>query len=221
MNFLSRILLATALPATLVACSSAPSVKPDYSLAEAGKDGHGLLVISLSTDNPYSPYTPALEFNYGGDPTPNGDRGRKLEGPAGCNPSKPGDSDFSDACGRLFAVDLEAGDYYVLPWVMTLMPPVRNCAPTGWEPIRFTIAPGKATYLGNVHAQLKTGELDRLGNTKIGFAWALSRDQRARDLALLAERYPRLAAADVVYAPLDLPKADDPGHPPDSNCGNP
>lgn len=203
---------------TLSACSSGPNVRPDYSLSKAGADGDGVLVLSLTTDNPDNAYVPRLLFNYAAKPHDvNGES--TLKGEAACDQDDPKSSDFGDVCGRLFVVELEAGDYYVLPWSVTLFPPLRVCTPLAWEPIHFTIAAGKATYLGGFHLQLGERGQDRMGVMKFGAAWVAAADAHVRDLGLLTQRYPGIGPDAVQSSPVVFPPRDGANDPAGSNCG--
>lgn len=203
----------------LAACSSGPNVKPGYSLAKAAADGNGVLVLSLTTDNPDNAYVPELDFNYSSKPHDSKDSST-LKGMAGCDPNDPKASDFGDSCGRLFVVELAAGDYYVLPWSVTLFPPLRVCAPLVWEPVHFTIIAGKATYLGEFHLQLGERGQDRMGMMKFGAAWVTAGDAHARDFLILGQRYPGIGTDTIQSVPVAFPARDADNDPAGSNCGH-
>lgn len=203
----------------LTACSSGPNVKRDYSLAKAAADGNGVLVLSLTTDDPDNAYVPELDFGYSSKPH-DASGASLLKGPAGCDKDKPEASDFADGCGRLFVVELPAGDYYVQPWSVTLFPPLRVCAPMAWEPGHFTIAAGKATYLGEFHLQLGERGQDRIGMTKFGAAWVTTSDAHGRDVGLLGQRYPGIDADAVQGMPMAFPARNADNDPASSNCGH-
>lgn len=218
MKSISGVLAATLLSLGIAGCSSGPDVRPDYSLAKGGSEGKGVLVFSLTTDDPENAYIPELVFNYGARPHGEKDAST-LKGPAGCDRDKSDSSDFDGACGRLFAVELPAGDYYLYPWSVTLFPPLRVCTPASWEPVRVTIAAGKAVYIGDFHLQLGDAGQDRMGTTKFGAAWVVATDARTRDLALLAQRYPGIGTEAVQASIAAFPARDAANDPPGSNCG--
>jgi len=199
-------------------CSAGPNVREGYSLAKAGGDGKGVLVLSLSTDNPDNAFIPQLTFNYG--TMPHGEKDEiTLRGPGGCDKDKPEASDFGATCGRLFVVELPAGDYYLYPWALTLFPPIRQCTPLGWEPIRFSIIAGKGTYVGEFRTQLGDAGQTSIGMTKFGSAWVVSSDAHKRDFALLAQRYPDIGADAMQVVPAAFPVKTVGNAPKDSNCG--
>src|SRR6185503_6213259 len=86
--------IAAAAVASLLAGCAAQNVKSDYSLAQAKADGKGLLVFSLTTDDPNSPYIPSLIFAFGDEPRGD-DEGRPIEGLKGCSSTA---SEFKDGC---------------------------------------------------------------------------------------------------------------------------
>lgn len=97
-----------------------------------------------------------------------------------------------EQCGRLFAVSLPAGDYEIYG--------VQEQSPgeTIYEmpPLRFTVAQGRASYLGNMHTAFCQGLVRSTRGAILG-GDLLIRDERERDLALLETRYPQLRGSDI------------------------
>ena len=117
-----QLFIAIVLLTGLAGCGTAgiKNVKPGYSLAKAQADGNGLVVGSLTTDNPDTGLVPSLELYYGETEAVTDGNTLLTGGLQGCHGSNAGKSDFQDACGTLFAVELPAGDYYVHPWQMKI-----------------------------------------------------------------------------------------------------
>jgi hypothetical protein len=95
-------------------------------------------------------------------------------------------SDFSDHAGTLNVVTLEAGDYHVYP-----TPHASVLLPQQVPMARFTVNAGDMLYLGEF---LASSPCINQGFTTSGEF----RDQSARDLALIGERNPQLAAKHFV-----------------------
>lgn len=99
---------------------------------------------------------------------------------------------LTELCGRLFAVSLPAGDYEIHN-VQELHPPSYIYE---MPPLRFTVAPGRARYLGNLHTSFCHGLPRRLRGAILG-GDMLILDESQRDLALLEARYPQLTGAEI------------------------
>jgi hypothetical protein len=106
-----------------------------------------------------------------------------------------GDSEIPHGgLGRLAVVELPPGAYELRRWVIN----VSNAAAyTSNRPfgLRFTIAPGKATYLGSVHVDIQRGA----STQRLPFA-VRHDERRDRDLPLLYRKNPGINAAMVIFA---------------------
>lgn len=98
---------------------------------------------------------------------------------------------LTDECGRLFAVSLPAGDYEIYG-VQELDPGAKIYE---MPPLRFTVAQGRASYLGNMHTAFCQGLVSHRGAILGGDLVIL--DESQRDLALLEARYPQLTGVDI------------------------
>ena len=155
----------------LMASCARFNVKPDYVLDTSS--GKGLLVASVS-------YTGAYNFfwQYRGINNPNkGDvTAWTLQNPL----------DWHDPPGRLAFIEIPAGEYEFYKWILFL---------TGTKKIysqpfsvKFQILPGKATYLGNLHLDLREMKY-----------YSLSlRDESNRDLSLFYSKLPNVHTGHVV-----------------------
>lgn len=86
------------------------------------------------------------------------------------------------AKGGTFAVELPAGEYRISGW--RFVQGSRTLNATEPVDIPFSVEPGKAIYLGNIH---------------FGKGWKVAlRENSTRDLPVLTARYPVLAASAVV-----------------------
>lgn len=97
-------------------------------------------------------------------------------------------------CGRLFVLELPAGDYEV--W-KTALPGTGSTA--AWSVLlsnyRFTVEEGQTTYLGNLNNRICIGHI---GNSNLIIAVSGEvEDQYARDWPLLVARFPFLADQSV------------------------
>lgn len=103
--------------------------------------------------------------------------------------------DFSDAVGRLFAIELSSGNYKFVRWNMSdgngHFWPKKDPAP-----LEFTVERGKVSYIGNLHMKLVTGT-NIIGQTRIADVLPVVSDKSDRDLPVFASRFPRLKADDV------------------------
>lgn len=99
---------------------------------------------------------------------------------------------LTELCGRLFAVSLPAGDYEIHN--------VQERDPPSYiyemPPLRFTVAPGRASYLGNLHTSFCKGAAYRVQGAILGGDLVIL-DESQRDLALLGARYPQLTGAEI------------------------
>lgn len=90
--------------------------------------------------------------------------------------------------GRLVAVALPAGDYRIAGWEGVLRGGFQDYHLRGKADYPFSLAPGKVTYLGNVHVQFAEGDADA---AICGFPSGLSiRDASARDVELFRKSFP-------------------------------
>jgi hypothetical protein len=98
--------------------------------------------------------------------------------------------------GRLAVVELAPGDYEVRRGLLRVSA-LETYTSVRRYGFRFTIVPGKATYLGNVHVDMRRSpEGALLAATQLV-------DRRARDLALLHRKYTSIKPEQVVF-PDDL-----------------
>ena len=164
-----------------------PNVEPGYAPAR-----NGLLVAAVSASG-HLPGTLWFQVVRQGATQPAAsipvnDPAYGIDWPAG-------DAEIPRAgLGRLAVIELAPGDYELRRWVIN----VSNVAayvsnrPFG---LRFTVAPGRATYLGSVHVDIQVGaSTQRL-------PYALERDdRRSRDLPLLYRKHPGVTPAMVAFA---------------------
>lgn len=140
-----------------------------------------------------------------------------------CDAKQASSSDFADTCGHLLAIKLPAGDYVINNWNVNSGGP--GNFPAKWEPMKFTIAAEKATYIGDIHMTLVVADKPVVG--PLAYAgWPKVKDQHERDVPLLLQRYPQLRQDDIAIAVLTFPPPGDicalgnglVG--PDVHCGN-
>ncbi len=114
-------------------------------------------------------------------------------------PEDPFDYEVPDGVGYLQATVVPAGDYEV--WFRNIV-----CGTVTYYAhdfrVPFTVAAGKANYLGEVR-YLHRFDKSPLGSARFAGAMILVGDEFERDMPLFAERYPFLADYDVVRPSID------------------
>jgi hypothetical protein len=155
-----RSLCAALLLASAAACVTF-NIPAEYGLSPAS--GKGLAVFSLTANDRPGNFTIAYR-SVGGDAK--GDVSlHTLRNPL----------DWRDPRGRLVVIELPAGSYEFYNWAGL------RARSTDRFSIPFSIEPGKATYLGNVHFDVFSG----VYGVRVS-------DRSSRDLPALFERYPNL-----------------------------
>lgn len=92
--------------------------------------------------------------------------------------------------GNLFVAELPPGEYEVFNWQVATGR--THASAVDAFSLRFTVAPGRVTYLGNfAFAQLRNISVE------VGVAEVVHRDAIERDLSVFRSRYTRLADAPV------------------------
>ena len=104
---------------------------------------------------------------------------------------------LKEGCGRLFAMELPAGDYAI---TLISSPAVQDggsfWGPLGRQPegYRFSVASGEITYLGNLNSRICVGYIKFISyGHVITAASGEVQDQFERDWPLLVSKYPFLA----------------------------
>jgi hypothetical protein len=102
--------------------------------------------------------------------------------------------------GRVAVVELPPGDYEMRRWVINVSNQAAfgSTRPFGY---RFTIAPGKATYLGNVHVDIQRSASSRT----LPFSVSLE-DSRERDLPIFHRKYSGVRSGEVSFAQQGEPR---------------
>jgi hypothetical protein len=165
-----------------VAACATPDIDKSYVLSE--QSGKGVAIGSITYHGRYSLYrvyyrkvgtTDQAHFGYGQGQMP---------------PLGHSDIDERRERGDLFAAELPAGDYEIFNWRIDSGPSHITAASPFM--VRFTVAPGKAVYLGNFFFEATSA----LGFTTTGSQLDL-RDRSERDLKIFADKYPGLAKVEV------------------------
>jgi hypothetical protein len=189
------VAVAAALLAAGCAAVVTSNVPPSYRPGD-----NGLLVVSLSASG-YSPGTlwlqvaPAAALQQTAALIPVNDPAHGLDW-IRSDAVPPG------AVGRLAVLELAPGAYQLRDWIIRIgsRQTLTSVRPLGY---RFAIEPGKATYLGSLHVDLKS----TVTVSAVAFEVQLE-DRRGRDLPLLHARYPGVRAEQVVVAlPASEPMA--------------
>lgn len=172
MSLLLRV-LGAALVVTLSACAA-----PDTGTAEAGAPT-GMIIGSITHESSVGVYG----LGVAGKP------GQRVRSPSvGFGMWTPFNNEMDEDLkekGGTFAQDLPAGEYRIVGWFVNRSSTFYRSA-TPFE-IPFSVQPGKATYLGNLHFD------SHWENVTL-------RDRAARDLPVLTKRVAKLASAEVTQA---------------------
>ena len=172
-------LLALALLNSL-SCSS-----PSHQLA-APAAGDGLLFGSLSS------YSTKLQLTvvYQGEAA-NLPSGTLVTPPINSKQPRTADSE-GGTTGAVFALGLPAGNYQIIDWravyegSVTLGP-----LPGSLEPLRFTVTPNQAVYLGNLHLSSTQSHHDGLPDTRL--LQLVLRQRLQRDALRVRQRHPEFS----------------------------
>jgi hypothetical protein len=114
-----------------------------------------------------------------------------------------GSSDFDDGeiQGQVFVLALPAGKHKIDNWQIESgflrIHPKEH--PT---PLVFDVVPGEIKYVGNLHANLRSGK-NILGMTRVANGYPEVRDERNRDISMIDAKYPQVRGK-VVYDLLPL-----------------
>jgi hypothetical protein len=184
------------------------NVTPNYSLSRAGDRGHGMILGSATVTDLDETLIAHAHFYInaaGVGPGPM----RAVVTADSCQPKSknPGNSDFVGSCGRLFALDLPAGNYQISDWLLETSGG-ESFTPKDWDPIPFKVEAGKATYIGDLHMLLRMGK-NLLGLDVVAGGWPLLLDNRVRDAELLRRKYPWLNDEVIQVELVPLPKPED------------
>lgn len=105
-------------------------------------------------------------------------------------------SELQDDYGRLVVLELPAGENSLTYWMVTHG--VTQYSPVEDVPqIGFTVEPGKALYLGNLHINVRMGK-NFINQPVIGDLLPEIRDRGQRDLEMFKRRYPNVDDADII-----------------------
>ncbi len=176
-----------ALLATLMLAGCAAR-NADQSLDPGELVGTGLVFASVSTsseggDGPVATF----RFSKGGFVKSREEQiaGRNL---------KP--SELQEDFGRLIVLELPAGANSLKSWMLT-NGAAQYLSSQDFPEISFTVEPGKALYLGNLHMNILMGR-NAVNMPVIADLLAEIRGRGERDIALFRSRYPRVANGDII-----------------------
>lgn len=176
--------------AALSGCA-ARNIQRDFSFNSAPNEG--LVVLSISHDLAGPWGTNAIFYMDGG--VPNG--GEMLTSFDEVIPGIPKRrSEFEDSYGRVLVLVLPVGAHQIDSWQIAsaglrIRP---NEKPT---PLKFEVTGGEIKYLGNLHANLKTGK-NTFGMRITDNGYPEIRDQQQRDIRMFEEKYPQFKGKIVV-----------------------
>jgi len=164
--------------------------------AAPGFEAGGGMIVGSVTAPFASRYHHGVQFRYrslGGD----GSRQGVLTSASGLRfvPYMPscGEDGLEPQCGRLFAVELPAGDYEVFQLTVASGGSGYSLPIQTW---RFCVSPGQVSYLGSLHMQYCEGLVRNTRGGILGGELSI-RDEYARDVALLRGRFRQLAGQPV------------------------
>jgi hypothetical protein len=155
--------------AVLLAGCAHLNLEPEYTLAN--KPGKGVLVMSMT----YTPDSPTFTLVY--RPVGTTDRDALVSN------TIPHPEDWKNPAGRLVVIELPAGQYEIFQWAGNALESRRPFS------VPFTVSTGKATYIGNVHVEVRRER---------GTFQVTVTDNSDRDLPLFHGRYKNMKSTDVV-----------------------
>ena len=189
---LRLITIALVCGALLGGCAgtAAPKVDPAYRLTSKG-----LLVASVTVSG-YNPGTFSHQVVRAASPTetvvtiPINDEANALDWRLGDPAVRDG------GYGRLAVVELDPGDYELRRGIIRVSAQEAYVSSHAFG-YRFTIVPGKATYLGNVHVHIELSADRQIRSSEVLL------DRRSRDLPILYRGYSGVQQAQVIF-PEDI-----------------
>lgn len=192
MKLLTSLLALAAL--VLTGCSS--YVAPDYQPAAAS--GEGVVVFTVTQEHSRAENRrEKLDFHFTGGALGH----RKIVASARNGWDFSVEPAFGKAYGRVYVLRFPAGINQLDHWSMN--DGFNNFYPEGpLPPLAFEVKPGSVTYLGNLHGKLRWGQNLFGGNVVVG-AITEVRDESARDLELVLQRYPQFKGR-ITVAPLPV-----------------
>jgi hypothetical protein len=113
--------------------------------------------------------------------------------------------DDDDQKGRIFAVEMNPGEYRIAQWEMFVSRGAyayEYIEPKSPVSLPFTIKPGEFVYLGNWHVEALVGK-GFLGFKAVGGAHGEIHDRHERDLAAFRKKYPQFQDASVDVRVID------------------
>lgn len=187
----------------LAGCSGLGNVHESFDMNKAAAAGQGLVIGSFTTDTPYPNYHIWTTMQIGAIPNPRVLDLTQVITESGCDLHFSDSSPFPGVCGRLVALKLPAGQYRIF-WVYSQTGNV-TLAPTKIVEANFTVRPGRATYIGNIHMTLDSTDETFLGKHLMAGGWPVINDARGRDIPLLKQAVPALNDGNVDYTVLAFP----------------
>lgn len=187
----------------LLSSCAAPNIKPDYSLTEAQKEAHGLLIGVITANTRKTTFSFDVRFFF----QPNDNQPVLLnffQLNTDCISSDPSNLQSAGTCTHLIAIDLPAGQYTLTDWKIFsagFFP--YSVDPLVWWPQQFSILPGKATYIGHIFMDIKY-EHSKIGHD-VRDGWPEITNQHDADIPLLLKQYPLLNQNQILYDILVFP----------------
>lgn len=107
-------------------------------------------------------------------------------------------SDFSDKTGRIFVLEVPAGDYAFTGWQVfsrgERLHPSESPAP-----IKYSLKPGEITYVGNIHFDFSLAK-NVFGSSIINDVKPELSDNYDQDFSILKQKYPNLAIPKIIHS---------------------
>ena len=184
--------------------ASAASVwRPPNITCDFGKEPDtGLVILSGSLPKAVVghgvPTSVFFSYNVVGKST-FGERNILLDRKAGLFKSAP--SDFEEHYGRLFVLQLKAGDYELTGWSYKDAGNVEHMV-LGVPDLPFRVEAGRATYLGSFSDNLRVVGKNLVGQIVSEAPYSVI-DNQARDLKVFAQKCPSFDAALIDVRVLD------------------
>lgn len=205
-NRLTRSPARFALLLIAIALSGCATKSVDTSFAFTPETETGLIVGSASADKKDESWYDGLVKFYYIKTDEVGKLGTKNAGfiyalPPTLPLGTPGDSEFSDSDGSVFAIAVEPGEYILHRWEIEVGA-YAIIYPVDPAPLPFTVEKGQATYVGNLHMSFQTAR-NIIGLTSIADGRPAISDRSERDIPMLLNRYPNLKREEIEIEIID------------------
>ena len=171
----------------LQACASVSSIGTDFTFDKKKNNG---LVIGSFTQDPKTGFGQVNSHLYFSSVTDSSQK-YHIQARQEHIPGLMKSSDFADAEGSLFVLELPAGEYQLNNWMISIGIAATITPKISPPPYKFKVNQHEITYIGNIHMHHILGK-NVFGMTVTGGAIPGITNESHRDLSLFRQRYSKL-----------------------------